>query len=110
MVAAWSVDRLGRPRVSAKVERAVIAARAKGKGIRKVARDLRVGVSVVQRIEAEQSAIQQVAPLVGGRARMVFCQRERASGVPPKMTAPPPVLGLARGIIFAEFWAFVGSA
>ncbi len=42
--------RLGRPRVSAKVERAVLEARAEKKGIRRIARELSVGVSTVQRI------------------------------------------------------------
>ena len=45
---------LGRPRVSAKVEAAIVAARAEGKGIRKVARELGVGVNTVQRIEREK--------------------------------------------------------
>ena len=41
---------LGRPRVGPKVEAAVRAARAKGKGIRKIASELRIGVGTVQRI------------------------------------------------------------
>jgi DNA invertase Pin-like site-specific DNA recombinase len=41
---------LGRPRVSADVEAAVRAARAAGKGIRKIAGELGVGVGTVQRI------------------------------------------------------------
>jgi len=45
--------RLGRPRISAKVESQIRAARAHGKGIRKVASELGVGVSVVQRVIAE---------------------------------------------------------
>ena len=48
--------RLGRPRVSAKVERAVLAARTEGKGIRRVAAELGVGVSTVSRIVADQDA------------------------------------------------------
>jgi DNA invertase Pin-like site-specific DNA recombinase len=41
---------LGRPRVSAEVEAAVRAARAAGKGIRKIAGELGIGVGTVQRI------------------------------------------------------------
>jgi DNA invertase Pin-like site-specific DNA recombinase len=44
--------RLGRPKVGPKVEAAVRAARAKGKGIRKIASELRIGVGTVQRIVA----------------------------------------------------------
>ena len=44
--------RLGRPRVSAKVEEQIREARAKGAGIGKIARTLGVGVSVVQRVLA----------------------------------------------------------
>jgi DNA invertase Pin-like site-specific DNA recombinase len=43
---------LGRPKVDASVEKAVKALRAKGNGIRKVAAELGIGVSTVQRIEA----------------------------------------------------------
>jgi DNA invertase Pin-like site-specific DNA recombinase len=43
---------VGRPTVGAKVEAAVRAARAKGKGIRRIARELGVGVGTVQRIVA----------------------------------------------------------
>jgi DNA invertase Pin-like site-specific DNA recombinase len=43
---------LGRPKVDASVEKAVRALRVKGKGIRKVAAELGIGVSTVQRIEA----------------------------------------------------------
>lgn len=42
----------GRPRVSVKVEAEIRAARRKGKGIRRIARELRVGVSTVQRVVA----------------------------------------------------------
>lgn len=42
--------RLGRPKVGQRVEAAVRAARAGGKGIRKIARELGVGVGTVQRI------------------------------------------------------------
>jgi DNA invertase Pin-like site-specific DNA recombinase len=45
--------RLGRPRVSAKTETHIRAARKAGKGIRKIASELQVGVSVVQRVIAE---------------------------------------------------------
>ena len=41
---------LGRPRVSPEVEMAVLAARSQGKGMNKIARELGVGVSTVQRI------------------------------------------------------------
>jgi len=40
----------GRPRISEKVEAAIRAARRKGKGMRRIAREMGVGVSVVQRI------------------------------------------------------------
>jgi DNA invertase Pin-like site-specific DNA recombinase len=43
---------LGRPKVDASVEKAVKALRAKGNGIRKVAAELGIGVSTVQRIDA----------------------------------------------------------
>jgi DNA invertase Pin-like site-specific DNA recombinase len=43
---------LGRPKVDASVEKAVRALRAKGNGIRKVAAELGIGVSTVQRIDA----------------------------------------------------------
>jgi DNA invertase Pin-like site-specific DNA recombinase len=42
--------RLGRPRVGPKIEAAVRAARARGKGIRKIASELKIGVGTVQRI------------------------------------------------------------
>ena len=42
----------GRPRVSEKVEAAIRAARRKGRGIRRIARELGVGVSTVQRVVA----------------------------------------------------------
>jgi DNA invertase Pin-like site-specific DNA recombinase len=42
--------RLGRPRVGPKVEAAVRAARERGKGIRKIASELKIGVGTVQRI------------------------------------------------------------
>ena len=44
--------RLGRPRVSNAVEAKVVAARPAGKGIRAIASELGIGVSVVQRITA----------------------------------------------------------
>ena len=44
---------LGRPKVTAKVERAVLAARAGGTGKRKIAKQLGIGVSTVSRILAE---------------------------------------------------------
>ena len=44
--------KIGRPKVPASVERAIRRARKKGTGIRRIARDLGVGVSVVQRVVA----------------------------------------------------------
>jgi DNA invertase Pin-like site-specific DNA recombinase len=44
---------LGRPKVSGKVENAVLAARAGGTGKRKIARQLGIGVSTVNRILSE---------------------------------------------------------
>ena len=41
---------LGRPRVSATIEREIRRQRAKGLGIQKIARKVGVGVSVVQRV------------------------------------------------------------
>lgn len=43
----------GRPRVSEKVEAAIRAARRKGKGMRSIASDLGIGVSVVQRVSSD---------------------------------------------------------
>jgi DNA invertase Pin-like site-specific DNA recombinase len=45
--------RLGRPRVSVAKERAIRSARSSGKGILAISRELRVGVSVVQRVIAK---------------------------------------------------------
>ena len=42
--------KLGRPKVGGSTEAAIRAARADGKGIQKIARELGVGVSVVQRV------------------------------------------------------------
>lgn len=47
---------LGRPRVAADVESAILAQRAAGVGINKIARELGVGVSTVQRVVAGQAA------------------------------------------------------
>lgn len=44
---------LGRPKVSPRVEASIMAELASGKGIRRVARQLGVGVSVVQRLKAQ---------------------------------------------------------
>ena len=41
---------LGRPKVGPKVEQAILSARKRGMGIRKIATELGVGVSVVQRV------------------------------------------------------------
>ena len=43
---------IGGPRVPASKEKAIQMARKKGKGIKAIARDLGVGVSVVQRVVA----------------------------------------------------------
>lgn len=48
--------RLGRPRVSPEVESAIRSARESGKGIRAIAAQLGVGVSVVQRVVSAQAA------------------------------------------------------
>ncbi len=45
--------RLGRPKVARKTERAILAARAEGKGINRIATDLSVGSSTVRRVIAE---------------------------------------------------------
>ena len=45
--------RLGRPRVSRKTERDILKARAQGKGINRIARELRTGSSVVRRVIEE---------------------------------------------------------
>ncbi len=45
--------RLGRPKVGKKTERAILAARAEGKGINRIATDLSVGSSTVRRVIAE---------------------------------------------------------
>ncbi|MBY0370048.1 recombinase family protein [bacterium] len=45
--------KLGRPRIASETETAIRRERAAGKGIRRVARELGVGVSVVQRLEHE---------------------------------------------------------
>jgi len=42
--------RLGRPKVGTDIERAITAARADGKGIKRTARDLGIGVGTVQRV------------------------------------------------------------
>lgn len=47
-----SGNAIGRPRVDPKIERAIRAARTKGKGIVKIATELGVGVSTVQRVVA----------------------------------------------------------
>ncbi|MBL6947727.1 MAG: helix-turn-helix domain-containing protein, partial [Rhodospirillales bacterium] len=44
---------LGRPKVTGKTEKAVLTARADGTGKRKIARQLGIGVSTVNRIIAE---------------------------------------------------------
>jgi len=44
---------LGRPKVTEKVERAVLTARAEGTGKRKIARQLGIGVSTINRILSE---------------------------------------------------------
>jgi len=46
-------ETLGRPKVNGKVEKAVLAARAKGAGKRKISKQLEISVSTVTRIIAE---------------------------------------------------------
>ena len=45
--------RLGRPKVSRETETAILAARAEGKGINRIATELGVGSSTVRRVIAE---------------------------------------------------------
>ncbi len=45
--------RLGRPKVAKKTERAILTARASGKGINRIATDLGVGSSTVRRVIEE---------------------------------------------------------
>ena len=47
---------LGRPKMPVKVQAAVRAAKAEGKGIRQIARDLEIGVATVHRLFAETAA------------------------------------------------------
>jgi DNA invertase Pin-like site-specific DNA recombinase len=53
---------LGRPYINGETERAIRAALATGKGIRRVARECGVGTSVVQRIKAERRPSGDPAP------------------------------------------------
>ncbi len=48
---------LGRPKIPETIERAVRAALAKGKGMRRIATDLGIGTGTVQRIAAERASI-----------------------------------------------------
>ena len=48
---------VGRPKVSRKIERAIQAARAEGKGINRIAADLSVGSSTVRRVIAENQKV-----------------------------------------------------
>ncbi|MBS7544638.1 recombinase family protein [Ancylobacter oerskovii] len=48
--------KLGRPKVAGATEAAIRAARAEGKGIQKIAKELGVGVSVVQRVVGADAA------------------------------------------------------
>lgn len=61
--------RLGRPRVDARTEVAIRQKRSEGCGILKIARELGVGVSVVQRIVADQ--VQQSLPSTRAQSRSV---------------------------------------
>ena len=54
--------RLGRPRVPYTTERAIRAARAEGKGILKIAREVGVGTGTVQRVISSQSITQGGGP------------------------------------------------
>jgi DNA invertase Pin-like site-specific DNA recombinase len=47
---------LGRPKVNGRVEKAVLAARAKGTGKRKISKQLGIGVSTVNRILSDVAA------------------------------------------------------
>ena len=53
---------LGRPRINGETEQAIQVALAEGKGIRKVARECGVGVSVVQRLAAERANGELLGP------------------------------------------------
>jgi len=44
--------KLGRPRVALEIERKILKARGKGKGIKKIAREIGIGVGTVQRVLA----------------------------------------------------------
>jgi DNA invertase Pin-like site-specific DNA recombinase len=44
--------KLGRPRISLQTEKAILKARSKGTGIKKIARQLGIGVSAVQRVSS----------------------------------------------------------
>ncbi len=48
--------KLGRPRVSAEVEQAIRGARAQGKGMLKIAREIGVGTGTVGRTRSELAA------------------------------------------------------
>ncbi|MDH5553110.1 MAG: recombinase family protein [Nitrosomonas sp.] len=48
--AKYQGKKLGRPRVPASIEQAIKDARQQGKGIKKIAKELQVGVSTVQRV------------------------------------------------------------
>lgn len=56
---------LGRPRVSSETEDAIRAARSRGDGLRKIAAQLGVGVSVVQRVTGGGAF---VSPMAAGRS------------------------------------------
>ena len=51
--------KLGRPKVSAKVEQAIRDARGEGMGMMKIARELGVGTGTVQRVLAENTAVER---------------------------------------------------
>lgn len=53
---------LGRPYINSETEQAIRAALSTGKGIRKVAREIGVGTSVVQRIKAERTNGELLGP------------------------------------------------
>ena len=52
--------KLGRPKISAKVEQAIRDARAEGMGMIKIAREVGVGTGTVQRVLAANVAVEGI--------------------------------------------------